>query len=226
MQNPISIRVSDRIQLLMETNKPVIALNLMGLSLLSAKWFDREQCVFWIDGVAGTIFGKINGLSARRIPGRELFMMALKYIKRDMSDRPVVILGMDHEVGKVQSILERQVECRGLPWIQTSTEAEHLDFGNLTPNHIVFLAIGSPKQEWISKVIFSKTGAKCLCVGGAINMIEGYERVAPAFLQKIGLEWAFRLRQDPSRRLVRLFQTLPKGLLNLRLAGYAEELHD
>ena len=210
----------------METNKPVIALNLMGLSLLSDRCFDREQSVFWIDGIAGTIFTKINGLSVRRIPGRELLIMSLQYIKREMSDRPVVILGTDREVENVQSILERQVECRGLPWIQISTEVEYLDFSNLTPNHIVFLAIGSPKQEWISKVIFSKTGAKCLCVGGAINMIEGYERVAPAFLQKIGLEWCFRLTQDPSRRLLRLFQTLPKGIPNLRLAAYAVELHE
>jgi N-acetylglucosaminyldiphosphoundecaprenol N-acetyl-beta-D-mannosaminyltransferase len=41
-------------------------------------------------------------------------------------------------------------------------------------------------------------------VGGAIDVVAGVTRRAPRLLQRLGLEWAFRLAQEP-RRLLRRY---------------------
>jgi N-acetylglucosaminyldiphosphoundecaprenol N-acetyl-beta-D-mannosaminyltransferase len=41
-------------------------------------------------------------------------------------------------------------------------------------------------------------------IGGAVDILAGERRRAPRFLQRLGLEWAYRLAQDP-RRLARRY---------------------
>ena len=41
-------------------------------------------------------------------------------------------------------------------------------------------------------------------VGGAVDILGGVRKRAPRWLQRLGLEWAFRLAQDP-RRLARRY---------------------
>jgi N-acetylglucosaminyldiphosphoundecaprenol N-acetyl-beta-D-mannosaminyltransferase len=36
-------------------------------------------------------------------------------------------------------------------------------------------------------------------VGGAVDILGGVRRRAPRWLQRLGLEWAYRLAQDPRR---------------------------
>ena len=62
-----------------------------------------------------------------------------------------------------------------------------MDFSELNAEYIVFLAIGSPKQEWIAEIIYQKVGAKCICVGGAVNMLEGREKIVPLFIKNVAL---------------------------------------
>ena len=106
-----------------------------------------------------------------------------------------------------------------LPWLECSGEAAQMDFSELNAEYIVFLAIGSPKQEWIAEIIYQKVGAKCICVGGAVNMLEGREKIVPLVFQKCGLEWIYRLFTEPKRRLRRLLSTLPQGIRNLRYSS-------
>jgi N-acetylglucosaminyldiphosphoundecaprenol N-acetyl-beta-D-mannosaminyltransferase len=44
-------------------------------------------------------------------------------------------------------------------------------------------------------------------VGGAIDVVAGFTRRAPAWIQRIGLEWAFRLAQEPRRLFKRYLVT-------------------
>ena len=79
----------------------------------------------------------------------------------------------------------------------------------------MLIAISSPKQELIAEKLFVEQKIKCFCVGGAVNMLCGNEKVSPVFLQKLGLESLFRLHHEPLRRLKRLLYTLPRGVLGL-----------
>ena len=66
---------------------------------------------------------------------------------------------------------------------------------------ILFVAYGSPAQElWIAKHLHELKSVKiAMGVGGAFDFISGVRKRAPAWMQKLGLEWLYRLAQEPSR---------------------------
>jgi N-acetylglucosaminyldiphosphoundecaprenol N-acetyl-beta-D-mannosaminyltransferase len=64
---------------------------------------------------------------------------------------------------------------------------------------VLFVGIGCPKQErWMAE---HKDKLHCvmLGVGAAFDFIAGSKKHAPRWMQKIGLEWLFRLASEPSR---------------------------
>lgn len=65
---------------------------------------------------------------------------------------------------------------------------------------ILFVAMGSPKQEHWLATYGAQTGAAfCIGVGGSFDHIAGRVRRAPRWMQKVGLEWLFRFAQEPRR---------------------------
>jgi len=65
---------------------------------------------------------------------------------------------------------------------------------------ILLVAFGNPKQEkWIHMHARELQVPICIGVGGTFDMIVGVTKRAPVWLQKIGLEWAYRLSQEPQR---------------------------
>ncbi len=82
------------------------------------------------------------------------------------------------------------------------------DIKNLKPN-FVLVGLGCPKQEhWIQRHK-DKFGAVCIGIGGSFDFWSGKEKRAPKLVQKAGLEWFYRLVQNPSLRFKRFF-VLPK----------------
>ncbi len=69
-----------------------------------------------------------------------------------------------------------------------------------TKPRLVFVAFGSPQQElWIERHRELFKNAVVIGVGGAFDFLSGTTPRAPFFLQKIGLEWLFRLIIQPWR---------------------------
>lgn len=68
------------------------------------------------------------------------------------------------------------------------------------------LAVGSPQQEMLARAMTGVAGAAgtALCVGASIEFLTGDQRRAPRAVQRIGLEWLWRLASDP-RRLARRY---------------------
>jgi N-acetylglucosaminyldiphosphoundecaprenol N-acetyl-beta-D-mannosaminyltransferase len=78
---------------------------------------------------------------------------------------------------------------------------EALRFIEDNPARLVFLAVGSPRQEIVAQALAARgiaTGTG-LCVGASLEFLAGTERRAPVLVQKAGLEWAWRLAQNPQR---------------------------
>jgi exopolysaccharide biosynthesis WecB/TagA/CpsF family protein len=71
----------------------------------------------------------------------------------------------------------------------------------LSPFRFCFLAVGSPQQEMIAQKLKQRGIARglALCVGASVNYITGVEKRAPKWMQQLGLEWSFRLLQNPRR---------------------------
>ena len=66
---------------------------------------------------------------------------------------------------------------------------------------ILFVAYGSPNQElWIAHHLHELKSVKiAMGVGGAFDFLAGERKRAPKWMQRLGLEWLFRLIQEPSR---------------------------
>jgi N-acetylglucosaminyldiphosphoundecaprenol N-acetyl-beta-D-mannosaminyltransferase len=70
---------------------------------------------------------------------------------------------------------------------------------------ILLVAFGNPKQEkWIDMYGRSLGVPVLIGVGGSLDFIAGHTRRAPEWMQQVGLEWLFRLLQEP-RRLFRRY---------------------
>jgi len=65
---------------------------------------------------------------------------------------------------------------------------------------ILLVAFGAPKQEkWILENKMRLGVPVSIGVGGSFEMACGFSKRAPKIMQRIGLEWAYRLLQDPAR---------------------------
>lgn len=84
---------------------------------------------------------------------------------------------------------------------------------------IVFVGLGSPKQDrWMAEHR-GRIPAVMLGVGAAFDFISGNKPQAPAVMQRLGLEWLFRLATEPHRLWRRYLVNNPRfvGLFTLQL---------
>jgi exopolysaccharide biosynthesis WecB/TagA/CpsF family protein len=69
------------------------------------------------------------------------------------------------------------------------------------PFRFCLLAVGCPRQEIIAQQLKRRGVARglALCIGASVDFLTGRERRAPRLLQRLGMEWMFRLLQSPRR---------------------------
>lgn len=85
---------------------------------------------------------------------------------------------------------------------------------NASGAEIIFVALGSPAQEnWIIQHKEKLAPYVYQGVGGSFDVISGRLNRAPAFFQKLGLEWFYRLLKEPWRFKRQLI--LPKFLIKV-----------
>jgi N-acetylglucosaminyldiphosphoundecaprenol N-acetyl-beta-D-mannosaminyltransferase len=65
---------------------------------------------------------------------------------------------------------------------------------------ILFVGLGAPKQEyWIYQNYQALGVPVMLGIGGSFEMVGGVVKRAPLWMQRLGLEWLFRLLSEPQR---------------------------
>jgi N-acetylglucosaminyldiphosphoundecaprenol N-acetyl-beta-D-mannosaminyltransferase len=90
---------------------------------------------------------------------------------------------------------------------------------------ILLVAFGNPKQEiWAHKHRARIQVPVTIGIGGSLDMIAGSLKRAPLWVQRMQLEWFFRMTQEPARLMPRyakdamaLMRYLPLGLAALRM---------
>jgi N-acetylglucosaminyldiphosphoundecaprenol N-acetyl-beta-D-mannosaminyltransferase len=80
-----------------------------------------------------------------------------------------------------------------------------------TQPHLVLVALGAPKQErFIDRYGEAIRPAVAMGVGGSLDFMVGRVRRAPAWMSRAGLEWLYRLGQEPRRMWRRYLVEDPK----------------
>lgn len=86
---------------------------------------------------------------------------------------------------------------------------------------VLCVAYGAPAQDlWIYRNLSRLPVALAVGVGGAYDFISGRQRRAPRLMQRLGLEWLYRLYREPWRW--RRMLALPRFALRVMLKGRAQ----
>jgi N-acetylglucosaminyldiphosphoundecaprenol N-acetyl-beta-D-mannosaminyltransferase len=75
---------------------------------------------------------------------------------------------------------------------------------------VVWVGLGAPRQElWMAAMRDRLDAAALVGVGAAFDFLAGIKKQAPAWMQRHGLEWAYRAAQEPRRLGPRYARTNP-----------------
>jgi N-acetylglucosaminyldiphosphoundecaprenol N-acetyl-beta-D-mannosaminyltransferase len=170
----------------------------------------KSTAVNIADGAPVVWSGRILGCQrATRVAGADL-VPTLMGIAADEGLR-VFFLGGEHgsasEAARRLSALHPLLEVSVLEppraALEDMDDAAILGAIRNAQPHILLVAFGHPKQDkWIHRHR-NDLPMVAIGVGGSFDLIAGLHPRAPRWLQKVGLEWAFRLAHEPRRLAAR-----------------------
>lgn len=83
-------------------------------------------------------------------------------------------------------------------YFSPADEAQVVDEIRASAPDLLFVAMPSPrKEQFIARHIGRLNVGLAIGVGGSVDVIAGHRARAPRWMQRLGLEWVFRLAQDP-----------------------------
>ena len=173
-----------------------------------------------VDGQSVVWASKLLGCPVpERVPGIELMFELLALAER--RGYRVYILGahqsvLDAAVTKLQTEYPRLKLCGWHHGYFAEGEDGVIaeEISRTAPN-ILLVAMSSPRKEYWLADHGPATGAQFgMGVGGSIDVVAGMTRRAPTWLQRAGLEWFYRLIQEP-RRLGRRYAVTNTQFLGL-----------
>lgn len=151
-------------------------------------------------------FRLLYGIKQDRVAGMDLLPDLLAQMEKEQMS-PYFYGGSQEMLDKTKSFLEQrfpQIPLAGFyspPFrVLNEDEERHIAarINNARPN-IVFVILGCPKQEkWMHRMK-DKLNCVMIGVGGALPVMIGQQKRAPAWMQNAGLEWFYRLVQEPGR---------------------------
>ncbi len=162
-----------------------------------------------IDGTGVVLAGRWLGVEVgERITGVGLMEELLK----KASDRRLRVL----MIGGKENLAEELIECyseqfpeakfkgvQGIEDIKNIKKEEEVKIFSIVTAYkpqLIFVAFGSPDQElWLDRHKKELVGCVVMGVGGAFNYLSNKIKRPPVFIQKLGLEWLFRLLNQPWR---------------------------
>lgn len=119
---------------------------------------------------------------------------------------PDSLLACIEQVKKMQPSLNIGLAWDGDEWPRTvKAEAEAIEAIKQSGIKLLFVGLGCPLQERWMVENSHKLGLLCLGVGAAFDYLSGATKIAPKPMQLMGLEWFYRLLQEPRRLAGRYF---------------------
>jgi N-acetylglucosaminyldiphosphoundecaprenol N-acetyl-beta-D-mannosaminyltransferase len=166
-----------------------------------------------VDGVPLLFLARLLGdRTLHRLTGSDILLAAAE--AASSRGWRVVIAGGNESVSEIaaEKLRERfagadltSISFPHIPSVDDPRSLEVIDrLSELRPQ-VVFLSLGSPKQEaWYVQWQHQLPDAIYIGIGAAVDFVAGTKRRAPRFIQACGAEWIWRLAQEP-RRLARRY---------------------
>ncbi len=208
----------------------IVGHNLHSVTLLHSHagfraLYERSDIVLLDGAPVAMLWGKAHGRSTRRAAmayrlGSTDWLPALGRLQ---GLERIAVVGAGAEANAMAVEVLRTVvpgaEVAGLPgeaWDEAKEEATVAWLGEFRPQLVLF-GLGMPLQESVLRRRLDELPpAVYAAVGGAIEQLGGVQKLAPRWLGRLGLEWAWRLLLHPGRVAYRVFAE-PWVLLGLLL---------
>ena len=161
------------------------------------------------------MLANFSGIPLRAVPGSDLTQQLFDNVIT--ADDTITVIGADRE------IIETVKHKYGLHKInhyeppfglrhKPDEVAKTARYIAANPARYVFICVGSPQLEMIAKACLDR--GDCvglgLCVGASLDFLSGRTKRAPKWMQKIRMEWLFRLASEPKRLWKRYLIEGPK----------------
>ena len=167
------------------------------------------------------IFCKIK---SKKISGSDLYAIILDHL--NLHSKKILIVGGEEQSNaralEILSDKYKKLEFFGhVPEFDDSLGKIESDLKPLIEtNDIDFclMCLGCPKQERIAYGLKKVTNSnlKTLCAGGTVDFISGKRKRASKFFQNYGLEWLYRIKQEPVLRSKRYIKAFFLLIINFR----------
>jgi N-acetylglucosaminyldiphosphoundecaprenol N-acetyl-beta-D-mannosaminyltransferase len=127
--------------------------------------------------------------------------------------RGVYLLGATGEIVTTLALSLREryanlhLECSD-GYFGPDEAADRADRVRASGAEILFVGMGVPRQEHFIEEQWDRLGVgMAIGVGGSFDVLSGLRSRAPGWVQRIGMEWFFRLIQEPRRLFMRYLVT-------------------
>ena len=157
------------------------------------------------DGIGIVLASRLHGQPFKeRVPGSELMPRLCEMAAKH--GYGIFLFGAKEEVNKqaADTLLQRYpgliVAGRQNGYVSEAETPALLDKINASGAKLLFVALGSPKQEYWMYQHQAKLNALILQgVGGTFDVISGNVKRAPSLWRAVHLEWLYRLLSQPQR---------------------------
>jgi N-acetylglucosaminyldiphosphoundecaprenol N-acetyl-beta-D-mannosaminyltransferase len=175
----------------------------------------RDSYLVYADGVPISWVSRLGGPPVPRTHGHDFMMETLRQ-SQGTGIRHFFLGGTEQTLSAMVERLHAdlpRLDIAGTyspPFRRLSEEEERATAEriNATGAGVLWVALGAPRQErWIHRMNPLLKVPVQAGVGAAFEIIAGRFSRAPRWLQRCGLEWSWRLAQDPARLWRRYFST-------------------
>ena len=91
---------------------------------------------------------------------------------------------------------------------------------------VLWIGLGAPKQNFVAEELRAQCAAPVIItIGAAFDFASGAKRRAPSWMQRVGLEWLFRLIQEPRRLGRRYVVGNTRFIIDLVRATWLAQIH-
>jgi N-acetylglucosaminyldiphosphoundecaprenol N-acetyl-beta-D-mannosaminyltransferase len=165
-----------------------------------------KNAVVYVDGMGVIYAQKILGLerASERIATTDLFPKLLNYLNSKDSNIKIYLLG--GKCGTAEKVKEKftkkypNINIVGTHHGYFDDSEKVIKQINDLNTDILFVGFGTPIQEqWVNKYYDKLQVSTIITCGGLFDYYADNVKRAPLFMQKSGLEWLFRLIQEPKR---------------------------
>ena len=167
-------------------------------------YLDCKKIIFWLDGYCAKFLIE----DFYKTPGRKV----INKIEVPSKIKKIYLCGnkSNLQIKYLEKKYNRKIFFLEVPFFKKISDIKNYKL-HVDDESLIIINISTPKQEVLAVNILKSNLKKKIyifCMGGGMPMITGEEKIVPPKIEKLNLEWLWRLQTNTFFRLKRLLTSL------------------